>query len=63
VSYFDTDILHELIAKLHKQNANKDKRITELEKAVLYAIDTCCLDEEHEIILADVLAKGGGIYE
>jgi hypothetical protein len=32
VSYFDTDILHELIAKLHKQNANKDKRITELEE-------------------------------
>jgi hypothetical protein len=37
----------------------KRKRIAELTSAVIYAIDTCCLDEEHEMILVDVLAKGG----
>jgi hypothetical protein len=32
VSYFDTDVLHEQIAKLHKQNAKKDKQIAKLQR-------------------------------
>ena len=45
--------------RLYAEIEDLKERIAELTSAVIYAIDTCCLDEEHEMILVDVLAKGG----